>query len=69
MTPERKAYSRAMLLSLLGGAYAGALVVALTTPASGKEARAGLKALGNRILGRLEAEDPATAGPVKMLFI
>lgn len=59
--------STPVLLTLLGGAYAGALVVALTTPASGKEARTKLKALGKRILGRAEAVPQLE--PITALFI
>ena len=65
MKPECKAHTRAILLSLLGGAYVGAMVAILTTPTSGQEARTRLKTLGNRILGRTSEE----ASTVKIQFI
>jgi gas vesicle protein len=43
------------LLSFLGGAVLGALVVALTTPKSGPEVREDLLALGRRAKGKVGA--------------
>jgi gas vesicle protein len=68
MNQNARAFSGAMLLTLLGGASLGALAVALTTPKTGREVRHLLK--GAAAPARTEA--PAVEdedGPVRMLFV
>jgi gas vesicle protein len=55
--------SNAVLFALLGGAALGALAMVLSSPKTGREIRAGLKALGNRFRAKpqIEAEEDAEA--------
>jgi len=48
MNQEKMSTLNVALLSLLGGAVLGAIVVALTTPKSGPQVREDLMALGRR---------------------
>ncbi len=55
MNQEKSSPVNVALLSFIGGAVLGALVVALTTPKSGPEVREDLKALGRRAKGKVGA--------------
>jgi gas vesicle protein len=58
-----------MLLSLLGGAIVGAIVLALTTPKTGREVRNTLKTAARRLTGKSEEPDELDTGTIEALFI
>jgi gas vesicle protein len=53
MSQENNGSNTSLLLAFIAGAAVGALVVALTTPKSGKEVREDLKSLGKRARSKL----------------
>ena len=68
MNSNARAFSGAMLLTLLGSAALGAAAVALNTPKTGKEVRNLLKGAAlpaPKKAPAVEEED----GPVRMLFV
>ncbi|HJV23868.1 MAG TPA: YtxH domain-containing protein [Holophagaceae bacterium] len=52
MSQENPVPIGTIALTFLAGAAVGAIVLALTTPKTGKELRGDLKDLGNRLRGR-----------------
>jgi gas vesicle protein len=58
-----------MLLSLLGGAIVGAIVLALTTPKTGREVRNTLKTAARRLTGKSGEPDELDTGTIEALFI
>jgi hypothetical protein len=54
---------------MLGGAVLGAILVAITSQATGREVRATLRALGNRLLGRTGKADPHAGEEIVAVFI
>ena len=68
MNQNARAFSGAMLLTLLGSAALGAAAVALTTPRTGKEVRNLLKGAAAPACGEAPAVEDED-GPVRMLFV
>ncbi len=58
-----------LLLTLLGGATLGAIVMALTTPKTGREVRDTLRGTLDRLRGRMEEEDPLEVQAHEAMFI
>ena len=70
MKSNARAFSGAMLLTLLGGATLGAAAVALTTPKTGKEVRNLLKGVAAPSRSAATADVAADEdGTVRMLFV
>lgn len=73
MQQESPSVRGTILLSLLGGAALGAIVVALTTPKTGQEVRGSLKSVVNRFRARNvdaeEALDELADELIEALFI
>jgi gas vesicle protein len=67
--PDSPSTTHAMLWALLGGAALGAAVVALTTPRTGQEVRAGLKNSVKRLRTREEAMDDLADELIEAMFI
>jgi hypothetical protein len=68
MNQKSSSFPVTALITLLGGATLGGLVVALTTKKSGKEFRSTLRAMGNRLLRRNGADD-ADDELIRAMFI
>ena len=58
-----------LLVALLGGVALGAVLVAVTSEATGREVRATFRALGNRLLGRTGKAGTAEDDLIEALFI
>jgi hypothetical protein len=58
-----------LLLAMLGGATLGVLLVAIASPATRRETRAAMLALGDRILGRTGKAAPHAGEEVVAVFI
>jgi len=59
----------ALLLTLLGGVTLGAVVMALTTPKTGREVRDTLKTTLDRLRGRLDDADSLDVSASEAMFI
>jgi len=66
---ESSSIQGTMLLSLLGGAALGAIVLALTTPKTGREVRATLKGAVDRFRGKNQDMDQLADELIEALFI
>ncbi len=69
MRDESSSPRGAMLLTLLGGVTLGAVVMALTTPKTGREVRGTLKTAINRLRGRAGDEDSLDVSAHEAMFI
>lgn len=69
MRQESPSPRGALLLTLLGGAALGAIVMALTTPKTGHEVRGTLRNTLDRLRGRMEDDDPLEVSAHEAMFI
>jgi len=69
MSQECTSNRNAMLLALLGAATLGAILMALTTPKTGREVRNTLRSAGNRLRGKVEETDDSDDDMTQALFI
>jgi gas vesicle protein len=69
MRQESSSNQGAMLLSLLGGAALGAIVLALTTPRTGREVRRSLRTAVDRLRGRNEDLDDLADEIIEAMFV
>ena len=69
MRAESSSPRGAMLLTLLGGVTLGAVVMALTTPKTGREVRGTLKTAIDRLRGRNADDDSLDVSASEAMFI
>lgn len=61
--------NNAVLLAMFGGALMGAIVMALTTPKTGREVRNTLRGAALRLRGKAEEPDELDTGTMEAMFI
>jgi gas vesicle protein len=66
---QESSSNQGAILALLGGAALGAIVLALTTPRTGREVRQSLKSTVDRLRGRGEDLDDLADDIIEAMFI
>jgi len=61
--------NNAMFVAMFGGALVGAIVMALTTPRTGREVRNTLRGAALRLRGKPEESDELDTGTMEAMFI
>lgn len=69
MHTNARTIKSATVFALLGGAVIGAIVMALTTPKTGREVRSTLRNSARRLRGKVEDTDELDTGTMEALFI